>query len=367
MGLEEGLYGQNRSLSAEGVRINQKIQGYQQDIDALQQQALARQQDFEARRGALEQMISQQEQQNQELLNDVTVFHEAASEEMVEQAKEIDRLESERDQKVQAIDQLNKQLATVEKQTIEQDVIVQKQDGSIAQLKNELADMDQTYRKDVLEHSQKIAQLEKSRQDLEREKFKMQDQYRDDVKSLEKSIQQKDAELTLKEYKLAYTEFDAASKEARLIEKDQKIRNLQKEYTDLRSQAEALTQSIDQLKREQRFRRSLDASPHPKDVLVSRIKKQDGQIFELKDRLIEARKRLTELNSQDQASSEDISTLNKQVADLEEELRVKEQELVVLQDNNAVLEARLQDAQENLKIVQELLKEREEQIQEADF
>ncbi len=367
MGLEEGLYGQNRSLSAEVVRINFEIQRYQTEINGLKQETSARQQEFQARREALEQMILAKESQNQEILDDVALFHEAVTEEMTEQAQAIDQLQSEKEQQSQTLTVLNKQLATAEKQTIEQDVIAQKQEDSISRLKNELEDLDQTYRQDLVGYSEKLAQLEKNRQNLEHEKFKMQGEYHEDVKSLEKSIAQKDAELLLKDYKLAYTEFDAASKESRLIEKDQKIRNLQKNYSELRLQAEDLKQGIDQLKREQRFRKSLGTSSQSKGVLVNRIKKQDGQILELKDRLIEARERLKQLNSQEQANSGEASNLNQQVLTLEEELRTKERELAILKDNNTILEARLKDAQENLKIVQDMLKEREEQLQESDF
>ncbi len=367
MGLEGGLYGYDRSLSAEVVRINQEIQQSQNEINTLKKEALDRQQEFSARRQELEQMIAEKEQQKQEILDDVAVFNEAVTEEMSEQAQVIDRLQSANTQQSQELDTLNKQLATAEKRAVEQDVVFQKQEGSISQLKNQLMDLDQTSRQEALEYSQRIASLEKNKQALEHEKFKMQDQYQEDVKTLEKTVMQKDAELTLKDYKLAYTEFDAASKEARLIEKDQKIRNLQKSYSELSQQGEELKRSIDQLKREQRFRKSLETSPHPKTILVDRIRKQDAQILELKDRLVEARERLRQMSSKDQANSQQIAQLNQEILNFEQDLQTKERELTVLKDDNSVLEARLQDAQENLKTVQEMLKEREEQLQDLEF
>lgn len=126
-----------------------------------------------------------------------------------------------------------------------------------------------------------------------------------------------------------------------------------------------LSKKEDELKELQGDLKSSDSSVQSNvDAKIALIKKKDGEITELKKRMVAMQEQVAAGRRQGNASDSGAKELQKQLTIMEDELKEKEMTLASKESDLEVLILRLSDAKERLELVDEILNEKDELIKE---
>lgn len=369
MGLDGGIYGYHKTMPDHIYDLMEEIHLYEQDLNALEARSRLQSEETEELKEArqrLEELIRNKEEERQRLEEDYEEFYAIAAVRFKEQKEDLTRLQETAEQKTQELVRLNTDLFESKQQWLSDRETLGETSQELASVKKEMDDRQKASEARLhemkMQYEQDVMALQKRRDELEHEMFQLTDDRDQKVRRFDDALRKKSAELTLEQGRLAVAGQQLARRESQLLKAQEEIRMLYAQRADLAGEAAALRDHIDQLKREQAFRRVSAPSDDKKVGLIAHVKKQDTQIMELKIRLAALLDEMDAAGKVKETSAETTAALQEQIRSLRSEIADKERELVFSKEQARSLEGRVSDYQERLEIVEGMIKDKEDRI-----
>jgi len=184
------------------------------------------------------------------------------------------------------------------------------------------------------------------------------------IKELEKELAVKQTQLMMVNDKLVLAKRKIKERYAQLSKKDKTIGDLKRSLNALKDDLRQTRLKLRTVGRNKTVREDLTVE---NEEQVAVIKKQDAFILELKDKLVEARRELSDLKKklgeQPSGSDKDLQ------AQLEETMQQLDETQMVLKEKNEeyeILQQRFDDTRERLELVEGMMKDKDTQIEDLE-